>query len=321
MVEDDEYDATGFAISNNDRGHPDFDLDKAFQIYSGLFQYEVSPVQHLGLVAGVGLFDQVRDSGSDPNYSYLLGAHYDLFEGTRLKIDISRKIRFPTLRDLYNPVTGNLKLVPETTLNYEAGIEQKLPCKTLCSLTGFITNAHDFIAGGGNGNPGMLPGTGLGSTTQNFDMYHFRGFEVSVENRYVQNLLLSASYSFLHSVNLSPDFATDVLQYRPQDTFTLEGNYRFLCGTSLNVSMLFVANQYGIGRSDPPPLLEIPAYTVVDVKVNQSLMQNHLDVYIGVRNLFDENYYDTYGYPQAGRMVYGGMTYKFGPGRTDNGSH
>ena len=321
MVEDDEYDAIGFAISNNDKGHPAFDLDKAYQIYSGLFQYEVSPVQHLGLVAGGGLFDQVRDSGSDLDYSYLLGAHYDLFEGTRLKIDTSRKIRFPTLKDLYDPVTGNLKLVPETTLNYEAGIEQKLPAKTKLSLTGFVTNAFDFIAGGGNGNPGMLPGTGLGGTTQNFATYHFRGVEASVENKYVQNLTLSASYSFLHSVNLSPDFATDVLQYRPQDMFTFQGSYRFLCGTSLNVSLLFVANQYGIGLSTPPPLLQIPAYTVVDVKVNQSLMHNHLDVYIGVRNMCDENYYDNYGYPQAGRMIYGGMAYKFGPGRSDNGSH
>jgi vitamin B12 transporter len=321
MAEDDEYDAFGFAISNNDKGHPAFDLDKAFQIYSGLFQYEVSPLEHMGLVAGLGLFDQVRESGSDQNYSYLLGAHYDLFEGTRFKIDTSRRVRFPTLKDLYDPVTGNPNLVPEYSRNYEAGVEQKLPCKTVCSFVGFITNAHDFIVGGGNGNPGAFPGSGLGSTTENYAMFHFRGFEVNVENRYVENLLLRASYSFLHSANMSPDFATEVLQYRPEDKFTFDGSYRFLCGTSLNVSLLFVANQYAIGRSYPPPLLPIPAYTVVDVKLNQSLMHNHLDLYVGVRNLLDENYYETYGYPQPGRMIYGGMTYKFGPGGTDRGSH
>ncbi len=320
MVEDDEYDAIGFAISSNDKGQPNFDLDKAYQLYSGLFQYEVSPIRRLGLVAGVGLFDQERDGGSAQNYSYLLGAHYDLLEGTRFKINTSRRVRFPTLRDLYDPVLGNLLLVPETSLNYEAGIEQKLPCKTVCSLTGFITNAHDFIAGSGNGFIGMQPNPNL-AYTQNIDEYHFRGFEVNVENKYVQNLSLRASYSFLHALNESPDRTTEVLQYRPQNMFTLEGNYRFFCGTSLNVSMLLVADQYAIGRSDPPPLLEIPTYTVLDAKLNQSLMHNHLDVYIGVRNLLDENYYDNYGYPQAGRMIYGGMTYKFGPGRTDNASH
>jgi len=32
---------------------------------------------------------------------------------------------------------------------------------------------------------------------------------------------------------------------------------------------------------------------------------------VGVKNLFDENYYVNYGYPEAGRIFYSNVKYKF----------
>jgi len=34
-------------------------------------------------------------------------------------------------------------------------------------------------------------------------------------------------------------------------------------------------------------------------------------VYAGVDNLFDEDYEESYGLPQAGRLLYTGLVYKF----------
>jgi outer membrane cobalamin receptor len=302
MSEDDVYDATGFKI-NNFKKKVGVDVNQDFQLYSALFQYEISPIPHLGLVGGAGLHEQQRVDGSNENYSYQLGAHYDLFEGTRLKANYSRKVRFPTLRDLYDPVSGNPALVPETTLNYEAGIEQNLPAKTMLSVTGFIIDAHNFIEV-------FNSPTGGQGFAENFDTYRFRGFEVSAENRLIRNLLARASYSFLHSENDSPGIHATVLQYRPQDKVTLEGTYRLPCGTTLNASLVYVANQFDIGQ-DNVSTLKMPAYTVMDVKINQSLMNNSVDLYIGVRNLLNADYAENFAYPQAGRTLYGGVGYRF----------
>ncbi|MGO9414827.1 MAG: TonB-dependent receptor plug domain-containing protein [Syntrophobacteraceae bacterium] len=305
MSEDDEWIADGFKVAQVKTGkkttlvRQSFNVDDSFQLYSGLFQYEVSPLEHLGFVAGLGIHDQTREQVSNEDYSYLIGVYYDLFTGTRLKVNTSRKVRFPTLKDLYDTQTGNPNLVPEWSINYEAGIEQDLPAKTRLSVTGFAIDAHNFIEV-----------NNVTNISENFDKYQFRGVEVSADNRYIQNLLLRASYSFLHSENDDPGIHTDELQYRPRDKVALDATYRFPCGTSVNATLLYVANQYDVS-TDGLQALPMPSYTVVDMKINQTLMNNTVDLYIGVRNLFDQNYADNYGYPQAGRTIYGGVKYRF----------
>lgn len=304
MPENDAWDAVGFKViqvKQNNKSHlvkQYFDADHSFQVYSALFQYEVCPIKHLGFVAGLGLHEQDREGGSKQDYSYLIGAYYDLFKGTRLRVSHARRIKFPTLRDLYDPNSGNPSLNTESTYHYEAGVEQDLPAKTMLSVTGFVINAHNFIE------------KDVNNISQNFDKYRFRGFEVSVDNRFIQNLFVNMSYSYLNSKNESPGIHTDELQYRPRDKVTIEGNYRFPTGTSINASLLYLANQYDLSHNNLSAK-RMPSYTVVDVKLNQSLMNNALDLYIGVRNLFDENYYENYGFPLAGRTIYGGIGYRF----------
>jgi len=52
-------------------------------------------------------------------------------------------------------------------------------------------------------------------------------------------------------------------------------------------------------------------FSIVDVKLEQNLLKNMWFVYAGVDNLFDENYEESYGFPQAGRTAYLGMRVKF----------
>jgi outer membrane receptor protein involved in Fe transport len=39
-------------------------------------------------------------------------------------------------------------------------------------------------------------------------------------------------------------------------------------------------------------------------------VNNTATLYLGVDNLFDENYETSYGMPQAGRFVYGGIEFR-----------
>jgi len=48
-------------------------------------------------------------------------------------------------------------------------------------------------------------------------------------------------------------------------------------------------------------------YTVVNLKLDQELLKGRLRLYLGADNLFDEDYEQSYGFPQAGRFIYGGI--------------
>jgi len=51
-------------------------------------------------------------------------------------------------------------------------------------------------------------------------------------------------------------------------------------------------------------------FAVVNVKLTQKLLKDRLSVYIGVDNLFDENYETSYGFPQPGRFIFGGLEFR-----------
>lgn len=302
MVENDDWDADGFQQVQQKgaatASREQFDESHRFQVYSTLLQYDAAPTKKFGMDLGLGYHWQNREDDTESAYSYVVGAHYDLTAQTRLKVSHARKIRFPTLADLYDPNGGNAALKAETTRHYEAGIEQSLPAKTTLSLTGFYIDVNDFIEKNAVG------------VKENFEHYTFTGFETTLENRTIDNLLLRVSYSYMDSEDRSSGSQKDELQYRPRDKFTLEANYRLPWGMSIYGSLLYVANQYFYDKTVTLQQ-RLPDYTLVDLKVSQPLLARKLDLYVGANNLFDENYEQSYGLPQAGRTVYGGLDYRF----------
>jgi outer membrane cobalamin receptor len=302
MSENDDWDADGFqqvqSKKSSSATRQYFDDSHDFQLYSTLLQYEATVGKQVGLVLGAGYHWQDREDDRKQDYSYVIGAHYDPFPQTRLKASHARKIRFPSLSDLYDPDSGNSGLTPEISKHYEAGIEQGLPVKTSASFTVFHDDIDNFIEKDAD------------EISRNFEKYVFNGFEVSLENKVIDNLVVRAAYTFLDTKDKSTGSQRDELQYRPGDKFTVDAVYRFPWGTSLYASVMYLANQYYYDKNQVEKR-RLPNYTVVDLKLSQNLYQDELNLYVGAKNLLDENYEQSYGLPQAGRLIYGGLEYRF----------
>jgi outer membrane cobalamin receptor len=70
---------------------------------------------------------------------------------------------------------------------------------------------------------------------------------------------------------------------------------------------MYLTDQYHYSDTDPLMQRKLNSITVVDFKLQQKLVRDQFYVYAGVNNLFDKDYEESYGFPQAGRMVYGGL--------------
>jgi vitamin B12 transporter len=288
----DNWENTGFVTGNTFTPN----ASRSLTTYSAALEYEISPLPGLGLVAGYGHHWQAREELSDDDYSLLAGVHYDIFENTRLKGSFKRNIRFPSLADLYDVSKGNPDLAAERSCTYEGGVEQQLPLDSTVSLTGFYATARNLIQ-----NDQTI------SRNMNISEVRFNGFEVEAVTRFVKRLLLRASYSYLESEDGSP--GKDQQQYTPRDKVTLEGKYDFDSGFSPYVSFLYVGTQYFYTKNNVYPVqkAKLDDYALVNVKLSQRLLNNGMTLYIGVNNLLDENYETSYGFPQAGRFIYGGV--------------
>lgn len=297
MFEDDSWESAGFSVGAGNVKTP-FAQGREFQVYTVAAEYEAEPVKGMGVVLGYGHHFQERaDAGSDNDFSYLAGAHYDFSTGTRIKASHERKVRFPSIKQLYEAAGGNPSLKAERSTHYEAGVEQQLPANTTVSVTGFMTDAREFI------EKDAL------KVNRNFEKSRFTGVEVVAENRAVENLLLRASWSYLHTKDRSAGSNRDQLQYRPGTKLAAECMYRSWFGLTAYASVLFVGNQYYYNKNVAGKR-RLGGYAVVDMKISQPLMADRLSMYLGVNNLLDRNYEQSYGLPQPGRTVYGGVEFR-----------
>jgi len=276
------------------------DDSRDLQIYSAVIGYEVSPLDRFGIVLEYSHHFLQKDDGSDDDEGgFLAGCWYDLFDTTRLRASAARNIRFPTIKQLYEVDKGNPDLKTERSYNYEVGVVQSLPAQTVFTLTGFYIEAEDYIEKI-DPNPQF----------ENYDYYQFQGFEITAETSCIKNLILTTSYSYLDTEDHSTTFKDD-LQYRPRDKFVLKGNYTFHFGLSFYASVMYVNRQYYYSKNAPYKKRKLNEYTLVDMKISQKVYNNLAELYMGANNLFDKNYETSYGLPQAGRFVYGGIRINF----------
>lgn len=278
-----------------------FAEDWKVKVYSAAIEYEVAPFDRLGLVFGYSHHWLDKEvGGSDNMDGFLVGTNYDLFENTLIRASAARKIRFPSIRQLYEEGGGNADLRPEESYNYEVGIEQRIFGHTSLSLSGFYIDVEDYIEK-------IEPS----DTFQNNDEYRFQGVELTAETRYFEDLLLRVGYTFMDTKDKSANTEKEELQYRPEHKVTFEGQYDFDFGLSVYGSVMYLANQYYYSRTTPLQKAELDDYAVFDIKLDQVFLKKRLHIYLGVDNLFDREYEEAYGFPQAGRTFYGGMEYRF----------
>jgi vitamin B12 transporter len=179
-------------------------------------------------------------------------------------------------------------------------VDQWFSDHTTLSLTGFFIDVKDYIE--------KSDSTDL---FENNDKYRFQGVELTAETRYFKNLLLRAGYMFMHTKDKSPGTEKDELQYRPEHKLTFEILYDFGFGLSAYASIMYVADQYFYSKNTPLEKRKLNDYTLVDLKLEQAFLQKRLHVYLGADNLFDRDYEEAYGFPQAGRTLYAGARMRF----------
>ena len=277
------------------------DADEKIEIKSAALEFEISPYDQWEIVLGVSQhFMEGSGIDSDKDTAFLLGARYDITEKIGVKTSYTKKLRFPSLRQLYDIEYGNLELDTEKTYQYEIGLTYKLPAKSSFSIIGFYAESEDYIEKDDD------------DSYQNSDEYLFKGLDISAETKCINNLIFRVAYEYLISEDKSDNTEKEELSHRPRNKYYLEASYWFDWGMMVHADVLHVEDQYYYANGTSPLLKrKLNDYTVVSMKISQSLMKNKLDLYVRAENLFDEDYEQSYDLPQAGRSVYAGFDMRF----------
>ena len=121
-----------------------------------------------------------------------------------------------------------------------------------------------------------------------------KGVEINTVITPIEDLSVKLGYMYNDASNKSPGRVTSEVLGVQKYTFNVGLQYILpTIGTKLNWTMLYLGKSY---RQLPTPeepdldVVENESYKLCNVKITQPFMSDHLEAFLAVDNLFDENY-------------------------------
>jgi len=271
-------------------------------VMAGYVQDEISIGQPFILVLG-GRYDDHSVYGGefDPKASarYLIAS-----TGTTFRASIGKAFVAPTLDELFYPLAydfqGNPNLKPETSVEYEGGVEQSLGVGRVLKFTVFDRHVNDLI------NYEQDPITGIGSYV-NVDEARISGYEAEAKFTFFNALTWAVNYTYMNPKDVDTGGYVPGV---PAEQLKSHVNITFPTKTNLYIEGRYVRNYL---QPDPTPNPSAH-YIVVDAKILQPLtFGSHLkaDLFVGIKNLTNRSYEVIAEYPMPPTEVYAGLTARF----------
>jgi vitamin B12 transporter len=263
-------------------------------VTSGFSQIIVHPLAGLTVTGGVR-HDQYRDYGGQTT----LGGNIAFTPNdgrTMLRATYGEGFRAPTLSE-GQPPYGNPDLRPETARNFDLGFEQQiLDGKALFFATYFNRRSTDLIAF-----------SFATFQSENIDRVNSKGVEAGFNLNPTDRLDIQASYTLVDAVNRSAgaNFGNR-LALRPQHSGSLTVDWQTPFGLSVGSSMLLMGDSF----DDASNGVALDGYALVGLRASLPI-NDRLELYGRVDNIFDVQYSVVAGYNSFGRNAAVGVRAKF----------
>jgi vitamin B12 transporter len=264
-------------------------------------EYRVDPIPNLHFTAGVSQNWFLQEVVSDNGVQWMGALAYDVIPDVQMFGSAARKLRFPTIDQLYNIQMGNPGLQPEHSDNFETGLLWRIPGAGTLRGCYFWNDVANFI-----------------QNDQTLQMFVNRnidisGFQVSGTVEPLPALTLSPGYTHLQTRDADTRLPLD---YRPADVVDLVMVYAPAPGWRVSGDLAYYASQSVGARTNPNLRLSLPDYLVVSAKLQKSFELpgpdfSRIDMYVRATNLFNASYENAVGFPAAGRTLYAGLLYQF----------
>jgi len=204
--------------------------------------------------------------------------------GYTVKGTLAVGYRNPSFRELYLYRMANPDLRPEKMMNYEVSAGKQFSRYFSADVTLYYSKGRDMIQVADNKNV-------------NTGRFINKGIEISAVSRPLDNLRLSASYSYLHT-------SLGNLTGAPKNQYYL--------GAELTLwkKLMIAADLKGTGGLYVADDVEKQNYALLDMKLTYKAVR-HVEIFTRMENICDVSYTINRGYEMPGFTAMGGFKVKF----------
>ena len=235
----------------------------------------------------------------------MIGATYTLSDSTRLFGSIARKVRFPTLQQLFSSTSGNIDLTAERSINYTLGISKTFKTIARGEFALFYHDISDFIT---------RDTTDILNLYQNFQKISLAGFELTGEITPMRDLSITAGYTYNVARDRSDDRVTEHVLNIPKNKLDMGVHYTVpYIKTLIDVTGIYIDDTYSSLPTPADEETEVEQtsdYFILNCRISKVFLKNY-EAYLAVNNIFDTDYEPEIGYPGQGRNFYVGLTARF----------
>ncbi|HEX7783105.1 MAG TPA: TonB-dependent receptor [Sphingobium sp.] len=239
-------------------------------------------------------------------------------DATQLHASLSSRARFPTIFERFSTQFGtaasNPGLDPERATNYEIGGSRSMGALRLEGAL-FYSHVTDAIVA-------VRPAGFPANTTQrqNLGSADYYGAELSVSARLGSTLSLGANYTYTHrDFRIAPQTNETVVPvFRLTDVPSHKGfayvDWSPLPAVHIVPNMDIASSRTTVAVTTPTPptpfYYRTGSYVVANLRVDYALT-DRIDVGVGARNLFDDYYILTDGFPEQGRSFFASLRARY----------
>jgi iron complex outermembrane recepter protein len=231
---------------------------------------------------------------------------YSYSDTGKAHASVAMKTRFPSMKErttmgLDGTTIPNPDLKPETTINYELGVQDVIAGLVKVKSSVFFNDIRDYIEG-------VVIGTVLVNgkpkdqkQIRNIGRVQRYGYELEAVAPLSDRIEAGFNYTFMYNKNRSGDEPVTDL---PKHKFFVYGRYSPLKALSLLASLEYDTKRYGDAGYNAGQ------FVVINTKASYEPLKDVM-VEVGVNNLLDRDYELAEGYPEPGRTFFVQARYKW----------
>jgi len=270
---------------------------KTMNTVSTYLQDQIKLFDRSFTTVGVRYDDNNRFGGHE---TWRVNELYNIKEtGTRLKGNYGTGFKAPALNQLYDTIygSGNSNLRPETSVNWDVGLDQDLLHKKVTAGVSYFNNNFNNLIQMSNVWP---------YSNDNISRAKTSGVETFMEVRPLTDLTLRSTYTYQQALNMVTD--TQLL-HRPKNKASFDADYQFLKKAHIHFNVLMMGQKadseyIAVTYSSVP--VTIASYTLLNLAGSYDV-NKHLQVFARIDNLLNKQYQEVYGYGTSGVAGYGGV--------------